>query len=445
VTVKKSCIGFFLVLVLAAATLQAAPLKAGVARIDITPPVGMDMWGFGARQYPSQGTIDPLYARVLVLESGSKRLALVTLDLGRSFGSDSLEHLRRKAAPDVSLVVTAASHTHAGPMISDHYPGNKTPEWELQALDKIAQAIHEAASQLVEVRIGAGYGITYIGYNRLESRLPSGYQAANHTDQFISSPVDPTVAVLRVDTMDGQPLAILVNYACHPVVFAPDNVKYSADFPAAMAKTVESAFGSHPLVFFLQGGPGDIDPYYANTRTAEDPDKWRNWTGEKLGTEAVRVAKNIQTVPEPEGNLDYADEKLNFQLRWDPATFYDAYVRTWGAEHAAQYFPGNDLVIPTPVTTILLNKRIALTLLPGEPFVELQEDWRSRCPVPDSFFVGYASGYYGYIPTIKAAVRGGYGGSSGGTWLEVGAGERIINNAVIQVQRMLGRLSNVPQ
>jgi neutral ceramidase len=437
-----------LVVVMASAiSLSAAPLKAGVARTDITPPIGVEMWGFGARKYPSNGIIDPLYARVLVMESGAKRIALVTLDLGRSFGPDSLDRLRSASAKqdNISLVVAAASHTHSGPMISDHYPENRTPDWELQALTKIGQAIHEAASHLVEVRVGAGYGITYIGYNRLESSLPEGFHAANHTDHFVSSPVDPTVAVLRIDAMDGQPLAILVNYACHPVVFGADNISYSADYPAVMSKTVEAAFGGHPLAFFLQGGPGDIDPYYANTRVEEDPDKWRNWTGQQLGDEASRVAKTIQTASEADGSLDFVDEKLDFKLRWDPATFHDAYLRTWGPEHADQYFPGNNPIVPAPVSTILINRRIAFAVLPGEPFVELQEDWRSRCPVPDSFFVGYADGYLGYIPTIKAAVKGGYGGATGGTWLEVGAGERIINNAVIQVHRMLGRLPNAPQ
>jgi hypothetical protein len=59
--------------------------------------------------------------------------------------------------------------------------------------------------------------------------------------------------------------------------------------------------------------------------------------------------------------------------------------------------------------------------------------------------VGYADGYYGYFPTIRAAVRGGYGGASAATWVEVGAGERMVDDAVIQTYRMLGRLEDAPQ
>ena len=424
-----------------------SPLKGGVERVEITPPVGEEMWGFAARKSGAVGTIDPLYARVLVLECGAKRVAIVTLDLGRSLGAESLNRLRRAAREEshVGLVLAAASHTHSGPMISDHYANNTPPEWEARALSRIAQAIHKASTHLVEVRVGAGYGVTYIGYNRLEMKRTAGFDFNSRTNRMISSPVDPTVAALRVDTMGGKPLAILVNYACHPVVFSAENVSYSADFPAAMSKTVEAAFEGAPMVFFLQGGPGDIDPYYANTPAQQDPDKWRNWTGQQLGEEAVRVAQAIQTKAASDASLDFVEESIDFRLRWNPDKFYDAYLRTWGPQRAAQYFPQVGATIPAPVSTLLINREIAFAVLPGEPFVELQMDWRNRCPVPYSFFMGYTNGYVGYLPTIRAAVKGGYGGATGGSWVEVGAGERMVNNALIQVYRMLGQLSDAPQ
>ena len=72
-----------------------AALRAGVAKVEITPPVGVQMWGYSNRKGPATGTLDPLYARVLVLEAGDQRLALVTVDLGRPFGPASLEWLRK--------------------------------------------------------------------------------------------------------------------------------------------------------------------------------------------------------------------------------------------------------------------------------------------------------------------------------------------------------------
>ena len=77
---------------------------------------------------------------------------------------------------------------------------------------------------LAEARIGAGTGIAYIGHNRLRVTAEGkvSWFERNPT-QIPTAPVDPTVTVVRVDTVDRQPLAIVVNYACHPVVFGADN------------------------------------------------------------------------------------------------------------------------------------------------------------------------------------------------------------------------------
>jgi hypothetical protein len=83
--------------------------------------------------------------------------------------------------------------------------------------------------------------------------------------------------------------------------------------------------------------------------------------------------------------------------------------------------------------------------MPGEPFIEFQMNWRDRCPVPDTFFLGYANGYYGYFPTVRAASEGGYGAASATTWVEVGAGERMVEHALVKTYEMLNRLSDVPE
>ena len=363
--------------------LPADPLQGAVARVDITPPPGLDMWGFAARKGPSTGTLDPLYAKILVLASADKRIAIVTLDLGRTFGPASLATLQdevRKSS-NISYLLVAASHTHSGPVVADEYPGNHAPDWETAAIVTIAKAIDTACTHLVPVRVGSDYGTTYIGYNRLQTKLDRNSTLfGNDSTQIISSPVDPTVAVLRIDTQDGQPMAILVNYACHAVVFGADNLRYSADFPAVMASTVENAFPSHPLVFFLQGGAGDIDPYYANTPLQQDAERWRQWTGDRLGTEAVRVAKKIQATAEPDGALDFADDTITVPTRWNPEKFAAAYARIWNRTRVNQHAPILNAQTVLRTSTLLINKRIAFMSMSGEPFVDLQID--SAEPLP---------------------------------------------------------------
>jgi hypothetical protein len=83
--------------------------------------------------------------------------------------------------------------------------------------------------------------------------------------------------------------------------------------------------------------------------------------------------------------------------------------------------------------------------MPGEPFVEFQMDWRNRCPVRDTFFLGYANGSLGYFPTIRAAALGGYGAANTATYVQPDAGARLVDHAIVRVYQMLGRLRDAPE
>jgi hypothetical protein len=125
--------------------------------------------------------------------------------------------------------------------------------------------------------------------------------------------------------------------------------------------------------------------------------------------------------------------------------FRQALLASYGEEFVKNFAPRIKPEIQIPVATVLINKRIAWMTMPGEPFVDFQINWRDRCPVRDAFFLGYANGYNGYFPTIKAASLGGYGAASATTWLEVGAGERIVDHAVVRTYELLGRLNELPE
>src|SRR5947209_15330050 len=115
-------IGTILVFVASSINIHAATFRVGVAKADITPPSGLPMYGFLDRLNDnkiSTGTLDPLYARVLVVEVGERRVALVTLDLGRTFNESELAQLRKqvKISAGISFLIVTASHTHSGPNI----------------------------------------------------------------------------------------------------------------------------------------------------------------------------------------------------------------------------------------------------------------------------------------------------------------------------------------
>src|SRR5579872_5877038 len=133
--------------------------RAGVARIDITPPIGHPMGGYSERKGPATGTHDPLYATVLVIESGGNSIALVTCDL-RSFVSTRVGDLAKQRFGIKNTLIDVA-HDHSGPLTWEL----RSP-WYAQAEDKMVEAIGEARKALFPATLEVSTGKIYLGHNR---------------------------------------------------------------------------------------------------------------------------------------------------------------------------------------------------------------------------------------------------------------------------------------
>ena len=95
------------------------------------------------------------------------------------------------------------------------------------------------------------------------------------------------------------------------------------------------------------------------------------------------------------------------------------------------------------VKTLLIGSDLALASFPGEFFVEHGIRLKRESLVANTLFVGYSNGHLGYFPTIKAAGQGGYGADSS-TIVEVGAGERLVDRALVNLGYLTGRLRRTP-
>ena len=418
--------------------LHAAEFRAGTAKAGLDPPLGIPMAGYGSDRF-SKGKLDPLEARVLALSDGTRTLALVTLDLCFPFDPPVMDQIRAGARGSVDEVVFHASHTHSGPTYA------AAPEAAAHAVPLVVAAIRAAAGNLVPARIGNGWGQTFLGFNRRYLRLDGSVQMFWRNETMVSTtfPVDPTVGVIRVDRADGTPLAVLVNYACHPVVLGPENLDYSADYPSEMRRYVEEQMGLGVMAFFLQGAPGDINPYYDKTPLMDDAVNLMRETGRKLGEEAVRVARTISTRAPAEPRIESKTVIVAARNRWNTQKLRAVLKERYNLDElrAARLLREN---MELPVTTVLLNRDIAFVGMPGEPFVEFQMQLRARSPLPNSFLLGYTNGYFAYFPTIAAAVRGGYGANSTVVPTEAGTGERMLATGLISIYELLGKLSGQP-
>jgi len=390
----------------------AAEYSAGVARVDITPPIGHEMGGYAARKHGSTGIHDPLYATVLVIESGDNSLALVTCDL-RSFVSTRVGNLAKQQF-GIKNTLIDVSHDHSGPLTWE-----LRGPWYAQAEDKMVEAIGEAKRALFPATVQISTGKIYLGHNRRKIVDGKGVMWWRNAEELPSHPVDPTVNVLQVKDEQGKTRAVLVNYACHPSVLGPQNYEYSADYPGAMKRTIESQIPG-ATALFIQGAAGDINPYHDKEPVATQFQAV-DAMGQALGKYVVSILGKTKPVTGP---LRTYSEVLNVKNRW----------------HTNE-------TIPIGWTAGAFGDSLCFAALPGEPFVEFQMMFREKSECTNSMLFGYSysagGAWAGYIPTILASVQGGYGADYN-TTVAVGTGERLIDRAVVKIFELRGLLKDLP-
>ena len=153
-----------------AAPATAQDLLAGIAKIDITPAFNGPMFGYSNRKCGESTAVhDPLFAKALVLQAGSQRVAIVTMDLG-SISSDVI--FKRVADElNIPVLVLSLSHTHSGPAFMAYSLGAKEPSPYLKELEtKLFEVVKQASESMAPARLSVGRGSIQLGYNRLLPR-----------------------------------------------------------------------------------------------------------------------------------------------------------------------------------------------------------------------------------------------------------------------------------
>lgn len=422
-------IGLVLGLTTLAGAAEAPHFAAGFARREITPQRPVPMWGYGARHDRlSQGTLDPLYAEALVIEAGGQRLAIVGLDLGRGPTAAMMEAIRRGAArqAQVGHVLVGGSHTHHGPVLelSDREGFGKGRFDDAVAYshglpESIVAAIVEAAGRLQPARIGAAGKELAMNRNRHTRRQPKA--------------TDPLLSVVRLDALDGRPIGVLVNFAAHPVMTDEDVLQFSADYPGFLKRRVVERLGGGCV--FMQGAAGDLSPNPGEGQRGPQA------FGEALGDQAVELAQGLTTAVPQTPSLAAKVERFEFRSRVDfanplvAATFQAAFF----PELVRNFFIEFQPAIRPELNVVLLNGELAIVSGSGEFFCNHAVRLRARSHARQTLFFGYTNGHHMYFPTIEAASEGGYGGDPTVAPVEVGAGERMMDRALIDLYRMLGR------
>ena len=212
-------------------------LYAGAARRVINPPLGIRTFGFSSREGLVQSIESDLTASALVLSDGRTKVVIVATDTGW-MDLPVMNGLRERIAEAVgtasSHVMVNLNHTHSSPATPEWFPDEPgqvalQSRYQEDLCGWITEAAREADERKVAARIGAGRGDCRIGVYRRETD-PDGEVFLGEVP---GHPTDPSVGVLRVDDLEGRPIATLFSYGCHPVTVGPRSMVASPDFPGA--------------------------------------------------------------------------------------------------------------------------------------------------------------------------------------------------------------------
>jgi hypothetical protein len=434
-------------------TNAGAELRGGCSKVNITPPVGVWLSGYGSRDKPSEDIHDDLYARALVLDDGANAAAIISVDLlwvPPQITSEVRAMVKDQTGIAEQNVLISATHTHFGPRLYSRMKlGPQTPDNKVDAdyvrtlVRKVVNTVFLAHKSMQDVTLGTARGqLPEIVYNR-RTRLPDGKvkmsfslpgeviatrkikQTPDGETQVIFTtppeqpelsfgPIDPQTWVLRVDDPNGRIVGSLVNFACHAVSgsgYEDWFYSISADFPGVTTRTVEQTEGG--ICLFTPGTSGNIVPLKRGREA-------RFSIGKAIAGEAVRLLQFVPATDDVEIEAMTAEVKMPLREKLSPDRIMEA------DEDKKQ--------LTTEFQVIRLGD-VYILGLPGEVLVEIGLEIKKRADVEKLLIIALANDPIGYVCHSEAYDEGGYESASG-TNLAKGAGEIMVKEALDLIGRI---------
>ena len=405
-----------LVLLTATLGLQAAGLRAGAARIDITPQGPIWMSGYAVRNKPSEGVRHPIFVRALAIDSGAGPVVFVSTDLiGLPFeiSDEVAARARKQFGIERSRLLLNSSHTHTGPLI---WP-NLVSMWNLPAgeeaklrayserlVNDLVSVIGSAVKDLSPAEVSYGFGEAGFAMNRREPSANGMRIGVNR-----QGPVDHTVPVLKVSAPGGKLRAVLFAYACHNTTMTGEFYELSGDYAGFAESKLESEFPGATALFLELCG-GDQNPYPRSSVALAEQH------GQELAA-AVRTVLGGELKP-LKGPLRTSYVLTTLPFARQERTTYEADLKNPKAPPAQTARARSMLAAmdrgkpvtstPYPVQAIRFDKQWTLLALGGE--VVIDYDLRAKKEYPDEPIVvaGYSNAVMCYIPSERVLKEGGY-------------------------------------
>ena len=360
----------------------SGPLKAGAAKVDITP---VDIAGFhNVWGTEFTGVHDKVYTRCLILDNGSQKAAIINLDLaGVPFGLEILGEISERTGIPERNIIICGSHAHDAPIdfMGDTEQANL---WKASIKESVFYALDLAEDMMQPAKFGVGSGKAYVNINR-DEYTEDGWLLGNNP----GGPSDKTVRVIQVRSMDDKPIAVFVNYAVHAVVLGPDNDKATADLPGATSSYIEEQLGGNVVALWTSGAAGDQNPVFMgwDTTYGKDIDKdgflINEALGVMLGEEVLRICQN----------MDSFSDKVTIK---GSKKIIDCPRKELSPERAARYPEPQSETVRIKLDLLLLNE-VALTGVSGEVETPIYFHLLEETPLKNTIMITHTPEGIGYI------------------------------------------------
>lgn len=411
-------------------SLLPAAFRASVVKLDITPKTSKWLMGYGARQ--STGVHDPIFHRIVAMDDGRNKFLLVSTDVcvfSPTVYDDVAERVRKETGVPPANFWWTVTHTHSAPEVGP--PGiykvllkgrSEHPvdtEYTEQLLSMIVQGSKDALAKLEPARVAIGTGMAMANINR-RARDPEGRISLGLNPD---GPVDRQIGLIRLERVDGSPIALIANYAMHGTVLGGRWMEISGDAQGIVASYVEQKLGAPML--YVNGAAGNIAPIYS---VYNDPKSGHLNQFNVLLGDKILAANRILSAGAADVTLwageKFVDTPRKAGLDW--------------VEDLAKY--GRTASNGTPLVRLPLRFwKINDTAIWGGPiemFCEIAMTVRNQSPFANTFFFGYTNGWMGYLPTKAGFAEGGYEPNTSPFSDQV---ERDVTEAVI------GYLQSIPR
>jgi neutral ceramidase len=417
--------------------------KAGTAATIFTPDEPFWLAGYAARTEPAKGKISDLRAKALALEDAAgERFLFLTIDLiAVQLGPTAAgvaEHLQHRHALPRQRVMMAASHTHYGPEIrADKALFFGIPPEYAAKIDLAAARVRQAMIDVADRALGS------LQPARLTARQTRAAFADNRRAH--GDVVDHDVPVLEVAADDGNRLAIVFGYACHNTTIPPEDCRYCGDWAGFAQEQIER---ENPgcTALFVTGAAADQNPHPRGS--VELSQKYGRELADAVTTSLQSPAREIaprlrvayEQTPLPlqridrallEAKLGSADMPVARKARF----LLDAVNR--GEQLITEY--------PAPIQVVRFGDELLLIALSGEPVNDYAHLFKNQfaAVAPQIWVAGYCNDMFGYVPTRRIQLEGGYEGGRANLWSWVPApfDETVETRIIDAVRRLVAKVS----